>query len=121
MLNYINLHDINYCFNLALPLFTYTNLAHVNINISIFYFQMWHPFKIWSRTRCFNSNKYGFRFNLWIIISIFCHFFLSLNLLIKYERYYRYCKRCLHGPLMHGLQLRPRGRLLFVRDITITL
>ena len=40
--------------------------------------------------------------------------------LLQYERYYRYCKRCLHGPPMHGLQLRPCSRLLFVWDITIT-
>ena len=38
----------------------------------------------------------------------------------------KYCKRCLYGQPMHadccyGLQLRPRGRLLFVRDICNTL
>ena len=46
--------------------------------------------------------------------------------LIVHERYYRYCKRCLVtvATLPNGLQLHPRcvpyGRLLFVRDITIT-
>ena len=39
---------------------------------------------------------------------------------LENERYYRYCKRCLHGPPMHGLQIHLRGRLLFVWDITIT-
>ena len=34
----INLHHINYCFNIALPLFTHTNLVYVNINIGIFLF-----------------------------------------------------------------------------------
>ena len=33
----INLHHINYCFNLALLLFIHTNLVYVNINIGIFH------------------------------------------------------------------------------------
>ena len=37
MLN-INLHHINYCFNIALPLFTNTNLVYININNGIFLF-----------------------------------------------------------------------------------
>ena len=32
----INLHHINCCFNIALPIFTHTNLVYVNINIGIF-------------------------------------------------------------------------------------
>ena len=34
MLN-INLHHINWCFNITLPLFTCTNLVYVNVNIGI--------------------------------------------------------------------------------------
>ena len=37
MLN-INLHHINYYFNIALPLFTHTNLVYININIGILLF-----------------------------------------------------------------------------------
>ena len=35
MLN-INLHHINYCFNIVLPLFIHTNLVYININIGIY-------------------------------------------------------------------------------------
>ena len=34
----INLHYVNDCFNIALPLFTHTNLVYVNINTGIFLF-----------------------------------------------------------------------------------
>ena len=34
----IYLHDINYCFITALPLFTLTNLANINRNIGVFIF-----------------------------------------------------------------------------------
>ena len=37
MLN-INLHHVNYCFNIALPLITHTYLVYVYINIDIFLF-----------------------------------------------------------------------------------
>ena len=37
MLN-INLHHINYCFNIALPLLTQTNLVYININVGILLF-----------------------------------------------------------------------------------
>ena len=37
MLN-INVHHINYCFNIALPLFIHINLVHINTNIGIFIF-----------------------------------------------------------------------------------
>ena len=44
----INLHDINYCSNLTLPLFAHTNLAYVNVNIGIFIFINVALLKIWS-------------------------------------------------------------------------
>ena len=40
-----NLHHIIYYFNIALPLFTHTNLVYVNINIGIFLFLNVAPFQ----------------------------------------------------------------------------
>ena len=63
MLN-INLQHTNYCFNIVLPLFTYTNLVYVNINIGIFIFKCGTLSKFGLRTWCVNSNKYGIEYFL---------------------------------------------------------
>ena len=55
----INLHDINYCFNIVLPLFIHTNLVNININIGIFLFLNVALSKFGLRTQYINSNKYG--------------------------------------------------------------
>ena len=55
----INFHHINHYFNKVLPLFTYTNLVYVSINIGIFIFKCGTLSKFGLSTRCVNLNKNG--------------------------------------------------------------